>query len=72
MTLIKAAYTAALLAMVVAAAAQGHPGNHWFTIASKQAQAIEDSALDRSVPVRLLSQPYWYKGCGPRALRRLG
>ncbi len=125
MTLIKATLVASGLALVAAGTAEAHPGNHWFTTASKQAQAIEDNydvGAARCYPIaptergrysahsfvdrtgnrvwdhfqcvvssnvtgrvcftiahstgQYLSDfhlgSYWYKGCGPRDLRRLG
>jgi hypothetical protein len=125
MTLIKSTLVVSVLALVSAGAAIAHPGNHWFTTASKQAQAIEDHydvAAARCYPIsaperlrydahsfvnktgnrvwdhfqcvvksnvtgrvcftiahstgQYLSDfylsSYWYKGCGPHDLRRLG
>lgn len=125
MTLVRTVVVAALLAFAAAGTAQAHPGNIWFTTASKQAQAIEDNydvAAARCYPIasnerrrysahsfvnktgnrvwdhfqcvvqsnvtgrvcftiahstgRYLSDfylgSYWFKGCGPRDLRRLG
>jgi hypothetical protein len=125
MTLIRAASFAAVLALVATGLAAAHPGNHWFTTASKQAQAIEDNydvGAARCYPIEpnerrrynahsfvnrtgnrvwdhfecivqsnvtarvcftiahstgqyladFYLSSYWYKGCGPRDLRRLG
>jgi hypothetical protein len=124
MTLIKSTLVVSVLALVSVGAATAHPGNHWFTTAAKQAQAVEDNydvAAARCYPIapnersrydahsfvnrtgnrvwdhlqcvvvsnvtgrtcftiahstgQYLSDfhlsSYWYKGCGPRDLRRL-
>jgi len=125
MTLIKSTLVVSVLALVAASVGAAHPGNHWFTTASKQAQAIEDNydvagarcyAIQPSERRRYSAHSfvnktgnrvwdhfqcvvssnvtgrtcftiahstgqylsdfhlssYWYKGCGPRDLRRLG
>lgn len=125
MTPTKTTLVVVLCALIAAGAAVAHPGNHWFTTASKQAQAIEDNydvAAARCYPIgpnersrysahsfvnrtgnrvwdhfqcvvksnvtervcftiahstgQYLSDfylsSYWYKGCAPRDLRRLG
>jgi hypothetical protein len=125
MTLIRTALVTGVLALFATSAATAHPGNHWFTTATKQAQAIEDNydvagarcrpiapnerrrfsahsfvdrtgnrvwdhfecVLSSNVTGRICFtiahstgrhfsdfylSSYWYKGCGPRDLRRLG
>ena len=125
MTPLKTTLAIALFALVAVGTATAHPGNHWFTTASKQAQAIEDNydvagarcvaiapnerrrysahsfvnktgnrvwdhfqcVISSNVTGRVcftiahstgqyLSDfylsSYWYKGCGPRDLRKLG
>lgn len=125
MSLIKSILIASLLALVSAGVADAHFGDHWFTTASKQAQAIEANyavetatcrpifpaertrynahsfvnktgnrvwdhficAITSTVTGRtclsiahstgrymsdFYLSSYWYRGCGPRDLRRLG